>query len=100
MPLPTGLYANRSKDGFSTLMGLSKTLCRIVGAFSGIIRSKWADVPEVLAWLDAVEAICPLVISAEAETADYYLTGRNTDIDGDGEQTYSGRLPDAIDPTP
>lgn len=99
MSIPAGIYANRSRDGWSTFQGLAKSLCRISQAFDPILRSKWADSPNVIALLDAVAAICPLIAAAEGDVFDTYNGGDNSAIDNDGVKLPAGRLPDA-DPIP
>lgn len=98
MTTPTGPYANRERDGWSTLTAIAKTICRISNAFDPILRSKWSGSPNVIALLDAIAAICPLLPAAMADVVGTYTSGSNENIDNDGGQLYGGRLPDAEPP--
>lgn len=95
MAEPTGPYAERSKDGWSSLSNAAKTACRINGTFGPILRSKWSGSAPVIALLDALDALCPLIIPAGDAVHDAYTGGTNEPIDSEGEQTFTGRFPDA-----
>lgn len=100
MATPTGPYATRSRDGWSKIEGLAKTLCRANSEFGPLLRSKWSGSPAVLALLAIIDQLCPLITPASDDVFDVYNGGDNSAIDDEGGQLYIGRLPDATDPTP
>lgn len=66
MPNPSP-YADWKRDGLSTLIKLARLLCNVVTSFAGIIRSKYADKPAIIALLTAIELACDALPDAQEE---------------------------------
>jgi hypothetical protein len=93
------LYANRQKDGMNKLIGLAKALCRLVLTFAPVIRAKFPDSAPIIALIDAIEALCPLISEAELDAMLY--SGENDPIVTSPENTpgIDPSAPPAPDPS-
>lgn len=60
-------YAEYRRDGMNKLLDIARTLCAIVQTFGAIIRSKYADYPNIIALLTAIDAVCALIPDAQAD---------------------------------
>lgn len=80
------------------IIGLAKALCRAVLTFAPVIRAKFPDSTAIIALLDALEAICPLI--SEAETDAMLYGGENDPIVTDPAATpgIDPSAPPAPDP--
>ena len=67
MSMPASPYADWKKDGLASLIKFARLLCGIVSAWAGVIRSKYADKPNILALLTAIETACGLLPDAQTE---------------------------------
>lgn len=66
MPTPSP-YADWKKDGLTTIIKAARFLCGLVNQFGGIIKSKYADNPAIVALVIAAETLCAALPAAQAE---------------------------------
>lgn len=63
----TSPYADWKKDGLNTLLKISRSICAVMTKWGGVIKDKYADQPDIVAMVVALEVVCGLLPAAQAE---------------------------------
>jgi len=56
-----------TRFGGPKMLELAQTLCRIVNELGPVARVVWSDRSAFIAWLDAAQGMCSLIIAANDE---------------------------------